>query len=36
MSDVDYSLDGLHVNHTGRFQYDIERNLEIAYVVVEQ
>ncbi len=27
---------GLHINHTGRFQYDIENNRGIPYVVVEQ
>jgi len=27
---------GLHVNYTGRSRYDVEKNLEIPYVVVEQ
>jgi len=27
---------GLHVNHTGRSRFDIEKNLEIPYTVVEQ
>jgi len=27
---------GMHVNHTGRSQFDLERNLEIPFTVVEQ
>ena len=27
---------GMHVNHTGRSQYDAEKNLEIPFVVTEQ
>jgi predicted metal-dependent enzyme (double-stranded beta helix superfamily) len=27
---------GMHVNHTGRSQFDVEKNLEIPFVVVEQ
>ncbi len=27
---------GMHVNHTGRSQYDVENNLEIPFHVVEQ
>lgn len=27
---------GMHVNHTGRSQYDTEKNLEIPFVVTEQ
>lgn len=26
----------LHVNHTGRCRYDLEKNLEIPYTVLEQ
>lgn len=35
MSDDGYSLDE-YVNHTGRSRYDVEKYLEIPYVVVEQ
>ena len=27
---------GMHVNHTGRSQFDVEKNLEIPFTVVEQ
>ncbi|HEY5656776.1 MAG TPA: hypothetical protein VIY27_03215, partial [Myxococcota bacterium] len=27
---------GVHVNHTGRSQFDVEKNLEIPFIVVEQ
>ena len=36
MSDDNYFLDDLHVNHTGRSQYDVEKNLETPFKVAEQ
>ena len=27
---------GMHVNHTGRSQYDVEKNLEIPFKVIQQ